>query len=177
MAMHMGGLVFGVSFTAQTTDDAKAAIHDIRMRALERRHDGVRGYLAELGAAGAVNYPEKLAEYEKLAAAEKANLTLETYRAANAFEGELAMAMVKAQGAAAMRAIALQKDRRDAKAVVAQRKLILLAISLAGSSLVFFAAMAGSSETPQPPSASMLGLVRARKRLAALRAGPEKRTA
>jgi hypothetical protein len=97
LAMHMGSLVFGVSAPPDASDEVVTMLHDIRTRALTRQHDGVRGYLALLGVAGAVDYPAERARYEALVEAERANLTLETYRAANAFEGDLAMAMVKAQ--------------------------------------------------------------------------------
>ena len=105
LAMHMGSLVFGVSAPPDASRDVTAVLHDIRTRALMRQHDGVRGYLALLGVAGAIDYPPEKARYDALVEAERANLTLETYRAANAFEGDLSMAMVKAQGDAAMKAI------------------------------------------------------------------------
>ncbi len=166
LAMHMGGLVFGVSVNADAPDDVKAAIQAIRVRALARRHDGVRGYLAELGVAGAIDYPREFARYEKLVAAENANLTLETYRAANAYEGDLAMAMVKAQGEAAMKAITLHGDRATAKAVVVERKLALLCLSLSGSTIVFLAAMAGTSGMMSLESPVVSRLRRARRRVA-----------
>jgi hypothetical protein len=167
MAMHTHALLFGVSLPPNPPDDMVATLHDLHLRALERRHDGVRGYLAELGVAGAIDYPTKLAEYEKLVAAEHANLTLETYRAANAFEGDLALAMVKAQSEAAMKAITLRGDRMKAKAVVAQRKQTLLAISFAGSAIVFLATMAGASKPSLPESDATRALKLTRRRLAA----------
>ena len=167
MAMHTHSLLFGVSLPPNPPDAMVETLHDLHLRSLDRRHDGVRGYLAELGVAGAIDYPAMLAEYEKLVAAEHASLTLETYRAANAFEANLAMAMVKAQGDAAMKAITLRGDRAKAATVVAQRKQTLLAFSLAGSTIVFLAAMAGSSKTPVPESGATRALKRARKRLAA----------
>ena len=58
----------------------------------------------------------KSSRYGALVAAENANFNIDTYRAANAFEGDLAMRMVKAQGDAAMKAITLEAigSRRSA---------------------------------------------------------------
>lgn len=164
LAMHMGSLVFGVSSPPNASDEVNAMLHDIRTRALMRRHDGVRGYLAVLGVAGAIDYPAEKARYEALVEAEHANLTLDTYRAANAFEADLSMAMVKAQGEAAMKAITLQRDRMRAKAVVGGRKLTLLGVSLLGSTILFFATMAGATKAVETPSAMrrLLALAAAR---------------
>ncbi len=170
--MHMGSLVFGVSTPPGATDDVAAMLHDIRTRALMRRHDGVRSYLALLGVAGAIDYPAEKARYEALVEAERANLTLETYRAANAFEGDLAMAMVKAQGGAAMKAITLQRDRVRAKAVVAARKQTLLNVSLLGSTILFLAAMAGAPKTVDAPSSRRRLLALAAARLADRKVAP-----
>ena len=57
MAMHTHSLLFGVSLPANPPEEMVATLHDLHLRALERRHDGVRGYLAELGVAGAIDYP------------------------------------------------------------------------------------------------------------------------
>ena len=124
----------------------------------------MRGYLALLGVAGAIDYPGEKARYKSLVEAERATLTLETYRAANAFEGDLAIAMGKAQGAAAMKAITLQGDRRTAKAVAAKRRLTLLGVTLTGSAILFFATMAGASKPAETPSAKrrLLALAAAR---------------
>ena len=75
----------------------------------------VRAYLAALAVAGAIDYPAESSRYGSLVAAEKANFNIDTYRAANAFEGDLTTRMVKAQGDAAMKAITLQTDRREAE--------------------------------------------------------------
>jgi hypothetical protein len=171
LAMHMGSLVFGVGLPPDPSEAVVATIHDLHVRALDRRHDGVRGYLALLGVAGALDYPAKLAAYEKLVEAEHANLTLETYRAANAFDADLAIAMVKAQGDAAMKALTLLNDRMTAKAVMARRNAILLAMSLAGSTILFIATMAGVSKAaPAPQGATQRVLALAAKRLARRRA-------
>jgi hypothetical protein len=166
LAMHTGGLVFGVSLPPDAPDDVAVKIHDIRTRALARRHDGVRGYLALLGVASAIDYPTEKARYEALVDAERANLTLDTYRAANAFEGDLALAMGKAQGEAAMKAITLQRDRMRAKTVVGGRRLALLGVTLMGSTILFFATMAGASKAVEPPSPKRCLLNLAAARLA-----------
>ena len=72
--------------------------------------------------------------------------------------------MGKAQGAAAMKAITLQGDRRTAKAVAAKRKLTLLGVTLTGSAILFFATMAGASKPAETPSAKrrLLALAAAR---------------
>ena len=105
-----------------------------------------------LGVAGVIDYPAERARYEALIEAERANLTLDTYRAANAFEGDLALAMGRVQGEAAMKAITLQGDRMRAKAVVARRRFALLAVTLMGSTILFFATMAGASKDVEAPS-------------------------
>lgn len=166
LAMHMGSLVFGVSLPPDAPDDVAAAIHDIRTRALMRRHDGVRSYLALLGVASAIDYPTEKARYEALVEAERANLTLDTYRAANAFEGDLALAMGKTQGQAAMKAITLQRDRMRAKTVVARRRLALLGVTLIGSTILFLATMAGATEAVETPSPKRRLLALAAARLA-----------
>lgn len=151
--MHMGSLVFGVSLPSDASDDIAVKLHDIRTRALMRRHDGVRGYLALLGVSGAIDYPAAKARYEALVEAERANLTLDTFRAANAFEGDLSLSMGKAQSEAAIKAINLQRERMSAKAVVAGRKQTLLGLSLLGSTILFFATMAGVSNADETPAA------------------------
>ena len=166
LAMHTHGLVFGVSLPPDAPDDVVATLHDIRTRALERRHDGVRSYLALLGVASAIDYPTEMARYEALVQAEQANLTMETYRAANVFEGDLALAMGKAQGAAAMKAITLQRDRLKAKAIVAERRLALLGVTLSGSTILFLATMTGASKAVETPSAKRRLLTLAAQRLA-----------
>jgi hypothetical protein len=166
LAMHTHSLVFGVSLPPDAPDEVAATIHDIRTRALERRHDGVRSYLALLGVASAIDYPTEKARYEALVAAERANLTMETYRAANAFEGDLSMAMGKAQGAAAMKAITLQRDRMKAKAVVAERRHALLGVTLTGSTILFVATMAGASKAVEAPTPKRRLLALAAARLA-----------
>lgn len=95
----------------------------------------------------------KSSRYGGLVAAEKADFNIDTYRAANAFEADLAMRMVKAQGAAAMKAITLQSDRREAKRLASERGLNLLAITMMGSALVFLAAIAGAGPKPAAPRA------------------------
>jgi hypothetical protein len=158
IAGHLGGLLFTVSLPPDVSDDQRAAIGDLMRRAMDHRHDGVRAYLAALGVAGAIDYPAESSRYGALVAAEHANFNIDTYRAANAFEGDLATRMVKAQGDAAMRAITLQRDRREAKRVASDRGSRLLAVTMLGSALVFFATIAGAG--PKPPTPGPVGATR-----------------
>ncbi len=154
IAGHLGSLLFTVSLPRNASDDQRAAIGDLMRRALDHRHDGVRAYLAALAVAGAIDYPAESSRYGSLVAAEKANFNIDTYRAANAFEGDLATRMVKAQGDAAMQAIKLESDRREAKRVASERGLRLLAVTMLGSALVFFATIAGAGPKPPTPRAT-----------------------
>jgi GGDEF domain-containing protein len=154
IAGHLGGLLFSVSLPRDASDDMRAAIGDLMRRALDHRHDGVRSYLAALAVAGAIDYPAESPRYEALVAAEHANFNIDTYRAANAFEADLAMRMVKAQGDAAMKAITLESDRREAKRVAAERGFKLLAVTMLGSVLVFVATISGSGPKPAAPRAN-----------------------
>jgi hypothetical protein len=154
IAGHLGGLLFSVSLPRDASDDMRAAIGDLMRRALDHRHDGVRSYLAALAVAGAIDYPAESPRYEALVAAEHANFNIDTYRAANAFEADLAMRMVNAQGDAAMKAITLQTERREAKRVASERGLRLLAVTMLGSALVFLATIAGAGPKPATPRAT-----------------------
>ena len=153
IAGHLGGLLFSVSLPRDASDDMRAAIGDLMRRALDHRHDGVRSYLAALAVAGAIDYPAESPRYEALVAAEHANFNIDTYRAANAFEADLATRMVKAQGDAAMKAITLESDRREAKRVASERGFKLLAITMLGSVLVFVATISGTGPKPAAPRA------------------------
>lgn len=158
LAGHLGGLLFSVSLPPDASDDERAAIGDLMRRALDHRHDGVRAYLAALAVAGAIDYPAESSRYAALVEAEHANFNIDTYRAANAFEGDLATRMVKAQGDAAMKAITLQSDRREAKRVASERGSKLLAVTMLGSTLVFLATIAGAG--PKPPTPQAIGAPR-----------------
>jgi hypothetical protein len=158
LAEHLGGLLFSISLPRDASDEQHAAIGDLMMRGLDHRHDGVRAYLAALGAAGAIDFPSESSRYEILVAAERANFNIDTYRAANAFEGELAMRMGKAQGDAAMKSIMLGRDWFAAKGVASQRALDLLTVTMLGSALVFLAAMAAAG--PKAPAPSPVGAPR-----------------
>jgi hypothetical protein len=158
IAGHLGSLLFTVSLPPDVSDDQRAAIGDLMRRAMDHRHDGVRAYLAALAVAGAIDYPAESSLYASLVAAERANFNIDTYRAANAFEGDLATRMVKAQGDAAMKAITLQADRREAKRIASERGLRLLAVTMLGSTLVFFATIAGAG--PKPPTPRTIGAPR-----------------
>lgn len=173
LAEHLGGLLFSFSLPPGASDDERAAIGDLMRRGLDHRHDGVRAYLAALGLAGAIDYPAESSRYEALVEAQRANFTIDTYRAANAFEGDLATRMVKAQGDAAIKAITLERDRREVKRVASERALRLLTLMIMGSTLVFLATMAGAGPkraAPAPVGAPRLlglALMRLRARNAA----------
>jgi hypothetical protein len=154
IAGHLGNLLFTVSLPRDVSDDQRAAIGDLMRRALDHRHDGVRAYLAALAVAGAIDYPAESSRYGSLVAAEKVNFNIDTYRAANAFESDLATRMVKAQGDAAMKAITLESDRREAKRVASERGLQLLAVTMLGSAIVFLATIAGAGPKPPTPRAT-----------------------
>jgi hypothetical protein len=169
LAGQMGSLLFSFSLPRDVADDQRAAIGDVMLRGLDHRHDGVRAYLAALAVAGAIDFPTESPRYEALVAAEHANFNIDTYRAANAFEGDLATRMVKAQGDAAMKAITLEPGRREAKRVVSERVFELIAVTMLGSTIVFFATIAGAgpkSPAPAPVGAPRL-LTLARMRLRA----------
>jgi hypothetical protein len=61
--------------------------------------------------------------------------------------------MAKAQGDAAMKAITLEADRREAMRVASERGLRLLAVTMLGSALVFLATIAGAGPKPATPRA------------------------
>jgi hypothetical protein len=147
------------------TDAHRQTLAELFTRALDRGHEAVRAYIAELAVAGAVDYAPTLQRYEGLVAAERANFTLDTYRAANAFEADLAMAMVDAEGAAAMKALTLQTTRREAKAVAARRRLVLTLTTVVGATVILVATLAGSRAPPPSPNAASRTLDAALRRL------------
>jgi len=152
LAEHLGSLVFSISVDPEAPQTVGETLYELRRRALDRRHDRVRSYIAELAVAGAVDFRTASQQYEALVEAERANFNIDTYRAANAFEVDLGTRMVTEQGDAAMRAITLQDDRTKARQVVADRGMALFLIATLGSTLVFFATMAAAS-TPAPDGA------------------------
>jgi hypothetical protein len=158
IAGHLGALLFSVSLPRDASNDERAAIGDLMRRAMDHRHDGVRAYLAALAVAGAIDYPAESSRYAALVEAEHANFNIDTYRAANAFEGDLATRMVKAQGDAAMKAITLDRDRREAKRIASDRGFKLLGVTMLGSTLVFLATIAGAG--PKPPIPQAIGAPR-----------------
>jgi len=171
-SQHMGGLVFVVPAGRDQPDDVRATLGELFRRAIDRGRNGFRAYLAELALVGAVDFDSTSKRYEALAAAERADFSMETYRAANAFEADLAMAMVKAQGAAATRAIALQKTRQEAKAETRRRRLALTLTVLAGSVIVLAATLGGGSARPPAAGAAARTLAAALKRLQSKEADP-----
>jgi hypothetical protein len=170
LAEHMGSLVYSLPAGAGQTDDVRATMGELLTRALDRRHDAVRSYLAELALAGAVDFNAASNQYEALVSAEKVDFNINTYRAVNAFEANLAMAMVKAEGDSAIRAIALQKAWREAKVEAALRRLTLTLIALAGSTVILFAALGGAIAAPPAPSAATCALAAALGRLQTMEA-------
>ena len=159
LAEHLGSLVFSISVDPEAPQTVGETLYELRRRALDRRHDRVRSYIAELAVAGAVDFRTASQQYEALVEAERANFNIDTYRAANAFEVDLGTRMVTEQGDAAMRAITLQDDRTKARQVVADRGMALFLIATLGSTLVFLAAMAAASRpapAPGPGSAERL---------------------
>jgi hypothetical protein len=133
---------------AQSTEDAAA--QEIVLKSTQARmlraataYDDIAGHLG--GLLFSVSLPRDAAEH--------ANLNIDTYRAANAFEADLATRMVKAQGDAAMKAITLESDRREAKRVASERGFKLLAITMLGSVLVFVATISGTGAKPAAPRA------------------------
>jgi hypothetical protein len=158
LAGQMGSLLFSFSLPRNVSDEQRAAIGKLMLRGLDHRHDGVRAYLAALAVAGAIDFPPESSRYETLVAAERDNFNIDTYRAANTFEADLATRMVKAQGDAAMKAITLEPDRREAKRVASGRVFTLIAVTMLGSTIVFFATMAGAG--PKSPAPAPVGAPR-----------------
>ncbi len=155
LAEHLRSLVFSISVAPNAPETVGATIREILTRAFERRHDDVRNYLAQLAVAGAVDFPTASREYEALVTAERANYNIDTYRAANAFEANLATRMVNAQGEAAIKAITLQGDRAKARRNAARRGMTLFIIAMLGSTLVFFATMSATARAkPEPVDAA-----------------------
>jgi len=167
LAETLGSSLFSISIGSDPPARVRETIGDLMRRALDRRHEATRAYIAELAVAGAIDFQTVSRTYEALVDAERAAFNVDTYRAVNAFEGELSARMVKAQGEAAMKAITLQRDRAQERAIAASRMLTLVLVSLAGSMIVFVAAMAHAEEPAPPPGAQARILTIARKRLRA----------
>ena len=172
-AQTLGATLFSVSIGEDPPNRVRVAIGDLMTRALNRRHEGTRAWVAELAVAGAVDYEAVSQAYESLVDAERADFNLKTYRAVNAFEAELASRIVDAQGAAALRAITLERDLAQAKAAATRRRLTLTLGSFAGSTIVFLAVMTGGGTKPSARSASTRLLAAALSRLRAERAQTE----
>ena len=167
LAETLGSSLFSISIGSDPPARVRETIGDLMRRALDRRHEATRAYMAELAVAGAVDFQAVSRTYDALVDAERAAFSIDTYRAVNAFESELAARMVKAQGEAAMKAITLQRDRAQERAVAASRMLTWVLVSLAGSAIVFVAAMAHAEEPGPPLGAQTRILTIARKRLRA----------
>jgi hypothetical protein len=167
LAETLGSSLFSISIGSDPSARVRETIGDLMRRALDRRHEATRAYIADLAVAGAVDFKAASRTYDALAEAERAAFNIGAYRAVNAFESELSARMVKAQGDAAMKAITLQRDRTQGRAVAASRMLTLILVSLAGSAIVFVAAMAHAQAPGPPPGAQTRILTIARKRLRA----------
>lgn len=146
LMLQSGGLVFAVRADFTHNPVGAEMIAELERRALDGRHEGVKAFLAELAALGEVDYAALDARYETLVETERRDFTIETYRAANAFEADLASQATTDEGVAAMRAVTLRPGRRVAQDEAQRRELSLLALGLAGSSFVFLAAMAQTRE-------------------------------
>jgi len=151
IAENLGSALFSVPVSADTPQTVRAAVGDLMKRALDRRHESTRAYLAELAVAGAVDFRTMSKEHEALVEAERAHFDIDTYRAVNAFEADLAARMVKAEGEAAMKAITLLAQRSKARQVASQRKLILTSVALFGSTLMFAATLASARTSAPTP--------------------------
>ncbi len=165
IAENLGSALFSVPVGADAPQTVRAAVGDLMKRALDRRHEATRAYIAELAVAGAVDFQTTLKQHEALVEAERAHFDITTYRAVNAFEGDLAARMVKAEGEAAMKAITLQAQRTKARQVANQRKLILTSVALFGSTLMFAATLAFARTSALAPTPGGGGLALALDRI------------
>lgn len=162
---HMQGLVFTVPIRRDLPDDVRAAMGELFRRSIDHGRNGFRAYLAEVALTGVTDFAAASRQYETLAAAEQADFKIETFRAVNAYEADFAMAMVKAEGEAAIRAITLQNTRREAKAAAARRHLTLTLVALAGSVIVLVATLGGGGAPTAPQPGATRALAAALKRL------------
>ena len=152
---ELGSMIFALNANEASDQDQANAIRALQRRSIDRRHEGVRTYLAQLGLAGVIDYRAMSGAYDKLVADETRELTLATYQAANAFEGDLAMAIVRKSGEKAMDAIRLHSEWVQAERDASRHGLILMAVSMAGLALVFAATLLseGRGSVPAPAAA------------------------
>lgn len=138
---QLGSMVFTLNANESGDENRADIIAALQRRAIERRHEGVRNYLAQLGLAGAIDFLAMSSLYDQLVTAEQRDFSLATYQAANEFERELSMAIVNKMGQKAIGAIRLHSDWVHAANDVKVRSAILLAMSTAGLVLLFFATL------------------------------------
>ncbi len=150
--VQFGGLVYAVKVDAEKQPEASEAIGELKLRALTQRRDGIRNYIAQLAFAGEVDFKTTMARYEALVEAESRDFTLENYRATNSFEGDLSMQAVKDQGTAAMEAINKQYARATAQQAYERRSLVILLVTVAGSTLILAATLMATKEELAKPT-------------------------
>jgi hypothetical protein len=141
---QLGSAVFSVQPGPNRAPAGAATLGQLEHRSLLRRHDGARAFIAALGLAGEIDFPTASAAYEKLVGAESRDFTLENFRAANIFIGDISNKVVRDWGEETTRITALQRSRFAARREADQRSLILVLVSALGSSLVFVATLKAS---------------------------------
>lgn len=134
-------LVFSVGPAVDASNDSRWAMKDIYLRSLRRRHDAVRAYIVALAAAGAIDFESESARYESLASVEAASLTLESYKAANAYLADLSMRMVGFSGDTMAQSFPLLPEREALKRALERRQALLIVIATFGSAIIAAAAM------------------------------------
>jgi hypothetical protein len=154
---QLGSLVFTLNSNDITDETSATVVRTLQLRALDWRHDGVRTYIAQLGIAGDVDYHATASAYEALVADEKRLGTIAAYRKANSFEADLTSKALKDGGAAAMSAIRLHSDIEAADGIVQQRQLILLIVTLVGSTCIVWATLMATSVKPHESNPPVIG--------------------
>lgn len=148
---QLGAMIFTLNGNDQPDQASADAVHTLQKRALDWRHDGVRTYLAQLGIAGEIDFKPVSAAYEALVDDERRQGSFEAYTKVNQFEADLAMASVTNSGTAAMQAIQLHSKILSAEAEVWYRSIVLLVITLSGSTLVLIATLLADRQAPPRP--------------------------
>jgi hypothetical protein len=147
---QLGSLVFTLDSRQQPDENSADVVRTLQRRAMDWRHDGVRTYLAQLGVAGEVDYLSASKTYEALVADELRLGTIVAYQKANDFEADLSLRAVKDTGVAAMSAISLHSKFLALEADVQSRKLVLMLVTLVGSTFILVATLIAMSEKPAP---------------------------
>lgn len=146
---QLGSLVFTLNSNEQPDQNSSEVVRTLQRRALDWRHDGVRTYIAQLGAAGEIDYPTASSTYERLVDDEMRLGTMAAYRKANTFEADLSFKAVQDGGVAAMDAIELHSKLLAFDGVVQARKLGLLIVTLIGSTFILLATLIATSAKPE----------------------------